>query len=251
MAKKKTSGKSVKTTKKTEVSKTNVFQNFRFGESYTSLVLGIIAVIIATVLLLSFVNTRQSNKPDGNVVPTVVDIKDLNIPAGQLNPEAKAGGSYTVVAGDTLWSIAEKAYKSGYNWVDIAKANKLTDADDIHAGNRLVLPAVTAVTVKPTTAAKQAVEAKPAISAKPAAEGKGPARPAGGTVITGEDEAAVSRTERIVSPTYKIAEGDTLWSIAVRTYADGYKWTEIAKANNLSNPDLIHVGNTLKLPQGK
>ena len=99
-----------------------------------------------------------------------------------------------------------------------------------------MLPAVEAMPAKPAT------EVKPSVAAKPAVEEKG-------TVKTGEDESEVSRTQRIVEPTYTVVVGDTLWSIAVRTYADGYKWTEIAKANNLSNPDLIHAGNVLKLPK--
>src|SRR5256885_15569936 len=42
---------------------TNFFDYLRFGESYTSLILGVIVVIIATALLLSFVH----NKDGGNV----------------------------------------------------------------------------------------------------------------------------------------------------------------------------------------
>lgn len=53
----------------------------------------------------------------------------------------------------------------------------------------------------------------------------------------------------ITSATYEVVEGDSLWDIAVRAYGDGYKWTEIAKENNLSHPSLIHVGNVLILPR--
>jgi nucleoid-associated protein YgaU len=49
-------------------------------------------------------------------------------------------GSYTVVKGDSLWSIAVKAYGDGYKWVSIAKANKLDNPNVIHAGNVLVIP---------------------------------------------------------------------------------------------------------------
>jgi len=48
--------------------------------------------------------------------------------------------------------------------------------------------------------------------------------------------------------TYTVEKGDTLWIIAERFYNDGTRWVEIAQANNLTNPDLIHVGNVLIIP---
>lgn len=49
--------------------------------------------------------------------------------------------------------------------------------------------------------------------------------------------------------TYNVVAGDSLWNISVKIYGDGYKWVEIAKANNLSNPNIIHSGNVLTLPR--
>ena len=48
---------------------------------------------------------------------------------------------------------------------------------------------------------------------------------------------------------YTVAKGDSLWTIAVRAYGDGYQWSKIAQANNLHNPNLIHPGNKLQLPR--
>ena len=47
---------------------------------------------------------------------------------------------------------------------------------------------------------------------------------------------------------YTVKQGDSLWNIAVATYANGYRWTDIAKSNNLSNPDWINPGQILILP---
>ncbi|MCX6816539.1 MAG: LysM peptidoglycan-binding domain-containing protein [Candidatus Beckwithbacteria bacterium] len=49
--------------------------------------------------------------------------------------------------------------------------------------------------------------------------------------------------------THTVAKGEHLWNISVKYYNDGYKWTEIAKANNLANPDKIEEGQVLTLPQ--
>ena len=51
-----------------------------------------------------------------------------------------SGNSYTIAKGDYLWSIALRAYGNGYKWVDIAKANKLTNPDIINVDNKLIIP---------------------------------------------------------------------------------------------------------------
>jgi len=221
---KKSTKKTTRTVKKTKTPKKQksiyykIFDILRLGESYTSLALGIIAVIIATILLISFFSNRSANRPDQEIKPTIADVDELDI-AATPSPEKdqiSSSKTYTVIKGDTLWSIAEKTYGSGFNWIDIAKEIKLTNPGTIFAGNVLTLPSV---------------KLKDA------------------TVVTGEDEAKVSRTVRIVEETYVVVKGDALWDIAVRSYADGYQWTKIAKANNLTNPNLIHSGNILKIPR--
>lgn len=47
---------------------------------------------------------------------------------------------------------------------------------------------------------------------------------------------------------YTVVKGDTLWGISKRYYGDGSKYMTIAKANNISNPDIIHVGQKLLIP---
>ncbi len=48
---------------------------------------------------------------------------------------------------------------------------------------------------------------------------------------------------------YMVKKGDSLWKIAVSEYNDGYKWTELAKANDLKNPGAIEIGQKLILPK--
>ena len=47
---------------------------------------------------------------------------------------------------------------------------------------------------------------------------------------------------------YTVVRGDTLWGIAKRFYGNGSRYPEIAKANNISNPDIIHTGQVLLIP---
>lgn len=48
---------------------------------------------------------------------------------------------------------------------------------------------------------------------------------------------------------YTVKEGDTLFTIAEKYYKDGYKFSEIVKANNLSSPDVVVVGQVLEIPK--
>lgn len=48
---------------------------------------------------------------------------------------------------------------------------------------------------------------------------------------------------------YTVKEGDTLFAISEKYYGDGYKYIEVAQANNLPNPDQIDKGQVLKMPK--
>ncbi|HLD01923.1 MAG TPA: LysM domain-containing protein [Patescibacteria group bacterium] len=185
----------------------------RSGESYTSLILGIVVVIITSILLISFFKNQGASEREQEQQIS----SDRTVNEDGAVTVKPSEGTHTVALGETLWSIAEKQYKSGYAWVDIAKANNLTDPNQIEKGMKLKLPDV-----------KVVVQALP--SPKPTVS-----------------PVAVS-TNKITGETYKVQRGDYLWSIAVRRYGDGYKWVEIAKANNIATPDVIYADTSLKLP---
>ena len=48
--------------------------------------------------------------------------------------------------------------------------------------------------------------------------------------------------------TYTIQKGDTLWSIANRTYGNGQRWVDIAQANPSIAPAKMPVGQEIVLP---
>ena len=64
-----------------------------------------------------------------------------------------------------------------------------------------------------------------------------------------EEVAEADDSNSITATTYEVVKGDTLWSIAVRAYGDGYQWVKIASENKITHPNTIHTGNILVLPR--
>ena len=48
---------------------------------------------------------------------------------------------------------------------------------------------------------------------------------------------------------YTVQKGDTLYGIARKLYGDQRRYKDIAKLNGIANPDLIYVGQVLKIPE--
>lgn len=169
-------------------------------DSLVSLFLGIAVVAVIGVMIFNYIKERKT--PEAALPDTKT---------GQNATGSATSTSHTVTAGETLWSIATSTIGSGYNWVDIRDANKLTSPDKIEVGQQLLIPSV--AKREPGQINSASVEVK---------------RPADGK--------------------YTVVKGDSLWKISVAVYGTGFRWTEIAKANNLSNPNLIFTGNVLTLP---
>jgi 5'-nucleotidase/UDP-sugar diphosphatase len=71
--------------------------------------------------------------------PTVAAAPAEPAPA-EAAAAAPAEGTHTIVAGDTLWAIAKKAYGAGSKWKTIADANPGVDANDLTIGSTLKIP---------------------------------------------------------------------------------------------------------------
>ncbi|MGB4966266.1 MAG: LysM peptidoglycan-binding domain-containing protein [Microgenomates group bacterium] len=166
--------------------------------NYQSIVVGLLVFLIGLGVSYKLV-TNQLNK-----------VKQQE---AAMTEQQEQKVTHTVVAGETLWSIAEKEIGSGYNAPDIAKANNIADPNQIEVGTKLTIPEVSPIM---------------------------------------EQHGSVSsiRTTQVTlnEANYTIKDGDTLWDISVRAYGDGYRWPEIAKTNRLSNPNLIYAGDLLILP---
>ena len=119
-------------------------------------------------------------------------------------------GKYTVKEADTLFTIAQNYYSDGYKYPEIAKANNIANVDSIEVGQVLQIPKLETATLESLSTEW-------------------------GSKITGS--------------TYTVVEGDWLSTISGRAYGDIYSYEKIAKANNISNPDLIEPGTLLTIPR--
>ncbi len=195
-----------------------LFEKLKRNENKISTFLGVIVVIVIGALIFNYFRSlnQEGQLESGAETDTinegqqeVVLIED----EGKLVPQGLPT-TYTVKTGDNLWKIAESFYGSGYNWVDVARENNLTNANSIETGQELSIPKTEVI--------------QPIVS---------------------EENKGGQIANEIAGNDYQINKGDSLWDIAVRAYGDGYRWIDIAQANNLENPGLIHPGNTLTIPR--
>ena len=195
-----------------------LLKTIKLNESMLSMLFGIVTVILIGVLVFRM---YKVGKPEITQDADKTEIAMEKV--GEVKVEVKEDGKkypvdlaekVTVAAGDHLWKIAEKYYGSGYNWVDIAKENGLKNPSKIEVGQELKLPKVAIIQSK---------------------------------VI--EQITAKVEMPKIEGENYTVVKGDNLWNICVRAYADGYKWSEVARFNELQKPSYIEVGQVLKLPR--
>lgn len=191
----------------------NILKFFKLNENTISTVMGGIVVVVIAGLIFNYFRTTNLKLWRG----TLLSDKEA---VTTLKNDDKLIATYKVVKGDDLWHIAEKFYRSGYNYVDIMNENKITGKGVIVAGQDLRIPKVEA---KKITVAETKEE-----------------------IVKTDGKSVTS----IAIGEYTIQKGDTYWSIAVRAYGDGFQWPKIYWANKaiFANPDLIFTGTKILIP---
>lgn len=227
--------KSSKITKKeteSRVSIERIEKELSSNQSRLSLILGALIVLVVGILVFNFFNKGKSDL--GPAQQTVQEQKQQDV-----SPE-KLPGKYTVKEGDTLSSIAEKYYQDGYKYPEIVKANKLSDPNLISAGTILEIPKLV------DTQAQTSPPSSPSASALPSSAEETLQAPA-------DEKGAIIQTDefgpKITGNTYTVQAGDWLSKISARVYGNLMSYEKIAKANNITNPDLIEVGQVLTIPR--
>jgi len=107
--------------------------NIKWQDSYGSIILGAIIVVIIGLLVANFI-TKRNAKIDGG-------IKTEEAAQIESTDEAKPGQDYKVAAGDSLSKISEKSYGSMDFWPAIAAANKISNPNLVYADTTIKIPA--------------------------------------------------------------------------------------------------------------
>lgn len=242
----------------------DTLKSFKLNESTISMLLGAVVVAVVGILVINYVRGQNTAQ---DILPNAETIEDSKVEAVEQGNTIEINKTYIVTTGDSLWSIAERAYGSGDAWKVIADANNLSSGRDIKVGQEISIPATDAYggqiaqisdiqnavieTPFPTTLSLPTNQPLPLETITPQETPIVTATPESKEEI---EAVAISDTENqadnpITGDKYTVETGDTLWDIAQRAYGDPFKWTEIAKANNLANPNLIHRGNEFIIPR--
>lgn len=219
-----------KTKKTTDKSSKFDFQKLVNGsDSYKSLIYGIVTVVVLFIVIALGVRTLQQNQ---------AEVDEGALTTQNLQEQTS---KYTVAEGDTLWSIAEKSYNDGFKWNEIAEANNITDATILEEGTQLTIPEIAGnqADTSPEVSPSPTTVSSPTAAASPTAD----------PTVTQTPAETQTQAQKITGNSYKIVAGDTLWDISVRAYGNGYKWVELARVNNIVNPDLIYPEVAINLPR--
>ena len=190
------------------------------NQSRLSLVLGGLIVIVVGILVFNYFN-KDTSKSEisqaGEKTESKEDVAPTELP-----------GKYTVKEGDTLFTIAQKYYQDGYKFDEIAKVNNLANADMIEVGQVLDIPRLAITNAPEQTPTPVVLDTAPQQNQ---------------TVIT-------DFGSPITGDKYTVVDGDWLSTISARAYnGEIMSYDKIAKANNITDPNLIEPGMVLTIPR--
>ena len=155
-------------------------------------------------------------------------------------PAATPSGRYTIVAGDTIGSIAQRY---GVSTLSVLSANNLGWSSIIYPGQTLLIPGL----VGPGTPSPESdpVPETPAPATPVQPEAALPIVPVVSVAPIVDAPPAAETTPAPVSDSYTIASGDTVGAIAARF---GISIQDLLDANGMDWSSVIYAGHSLVIP---
>src|SRR3989338_5360227 len=119
-------------------------KRLKLNESTISMFLGVLVVAVAGILVYNYFSRVE--KPEEKASQETPEQYQLEVveEEGKMVPQGLPV-EHIVSPLEHLWGISEKYYGTGYNWVDIAKANNIENADEIEAGQTLIIPEISPI----------------------------------------------------------------------------------------------------------
>ena len=157
---------------------------------------------------------------------------------------------FTVAAGDTLGSIARRAYGGAKYWSTICSANSLEDCNIIQVGDELMLP--THAEAMSMMEEKMMMDKDDMMGEKDDMEADKDDMESGKDEMMADDAMMMEKIELVEEgfTPYTVVAGDTLGSIALRAYGESRYWGAICVNNSEVTEDCnrIQIGDELMLP---
>ena len=102
-----------------------ILKTLKLHEELVSNLLGVVILVAALIFTYNYIKNIQK---ESEVPPVVTNTNQDKI--------------HIVIAGETLWSIAEKYYQKGSDWKKIADANNISSSSKIEISQKLTIPGV-------------------------------------------------------------------------------------------------------------
>ncbi|KKQ34145.1 MAG: hypothetical protein US51_C0051G0003 [Microgenomates group bacterium GW2011_GWA2_37_6] len=109
--------------------KQNVLDQIKLSESYVSLILGAIVVLVLSLVFFVFL---RGNGPSQGKLP---DSDSISPPITKASEKI-----YILKQDEALWDVAVKFYGDGYRYTEIIGANNLENPDYVPPGTKLIIP---------------------------------------------------------------------------------------------------------------
>lgn len=190
------------------------------SQSKLSMILGALIILVTAILLFNYFNKGKESL--GPSQKTEVE--------QALGETESKEGKYTVKEGDTLFLIAQRYYKDGYKYSELAKLNNLTNVDQIEVGQILTVPAMENINPEQETPVNKEATLADSIQIP-------------------LSEETTEWGSKITTDKYTVTAGDWLSKIAGRAYGDVMAYEKISKANNIADPNLIEPGTVIIIPR--